>query len=486
MGRKALDGRNARRICLCFIVVLLCIGTSSLPCIGGSVRETAGDGYQENTSSRSNETLFDVLEDVCSVNINQETEVVLSHPDIEVDNIDIAEAGATQLGNLITVCVQVAGVIENRGKIIDFYNGGNLSNLNFVEYDFLISTNEDDYMVSYANYTGLIANRTETRNLTSSDYSVMGDVLSIWFSLDTAEEYYVSLSATSMFVKMNFSEGGDDFNDFVYLSDLVPNPPLELMAAVVPEMGYTGQPVQFKINEIPLTGTHPFVYHWEFGDGGTSGEKKPLHEYTKAGVYTYNATVTDDAGTSGHFSGVIRIIQMKKAILFGRIQITSSDNQYTTVEAENLRMITFHPFEFRHFLENELITFSNQYFGIIIGNEASLYMLGIFDASVGAAPPQTPNIACTTDSMLNRITVTTADAHIFWSDIAITVDQPGATFQVFYTNGTAIAPVNTTVVGDAEILAGDYIQLSTYTGNVRTTLRYIPTNSLLGTWTVNV
>ena len=79
------------------------------------------------------------------------------------------------------------------------------------------------------------------------------------------------------------------------------------------------------------------------------------------------------------------------------------------------------------------------------------------------------------------------DLKIKWRDIAITLDKSGATYQIFDRNGTAIAPVNNTAsAGIAEVTYHDYIQLSTYNGNVTTTLRYIPTNQYLGSWTIDV
>jgi flagellin-like protein len=106
---------------------------------------------------------------------------------------------------------------------------------------------------------------------------------------------------------------------------------------------------------------------------------------------------------------------------------------------------------------------------------------------IGGTKNQTPNVASTTDSTTNRITVATADANILWKDIVITLDQPGATFRVYTAAGTAVDAVNTTAAAGVQTVnAGDYILLSTFTGNVRATLKYTPTNSLLGTWTVNV
>jgi flagellin-like protein len=106
---------------------------------------------------------------------------------------------------------------------------------------------------------------------------------------------------------------------------------------------------------------------------------------------------------------------------------------------------------------------------------------------IGGTKTQTPNVASTTDSTTDRITVATADSNILWKDVTVTLDKAGATFRVYYANGNPVDAVNSTgAAGTAQISAGDYILLSTYTGNVKATLKYIPTNSLLGSWTVNV
>jgi FlaG/FlaF family flagellin (archaellin) len=106
---------------------------------------------------------------------------------------------------------------------------------------------------------------------------------------------------------------------------------------------------------------------------------------------------------------------------------------------------------------------------------------------IGGTKTQTPNVACTTDATTNRIQVATADSNIKWTDIVVTLDKAGASYRAYYANGTAIAAVNNTAgAGVAEVSAGDYILLSTYVGNVKATLKYNPTNSLLGSWTINV
>src|SRR5512137_2704890 len=46
------------------------------------------------------------------------------------------------------------------------------------------------------------------------------------------------------------------------------------------------------------TGTTPMNYLWEFGDGATSTEKNPSHNYIRRGMYTVKLTVTNDYGSS--------------------------------------------------------------------------------------------------------------------------------------------------------------------------------------------
>jgi len=253
-------------------------------------------------------TITDIIEDVSSIDyLTQGTTIVTSNPNIDVDNLDIIKATYTQQGTQATVTVQVRGSIENRGKIIDLYDENSFGALNFVEYDFQITTSEQDYTISYANQTGQISNYIETRNLTSSDFTVVGDTLTIIFSLTSAEEVYDNMSVTSMFVKMNFAGDEPDITDFVYLSDIVPNPTLEIMEAYAQNVGSVGENIQFNGSIIPLTGQPPFQYHWDFGDQETSTEMNPTHAYTKAGEYTYTFTVTDQAGDAASETGSITI-----------------------------------------------------------------------------------------------------------------------------------------------------------------------------------
>lgn len=259
----------------------------------------------------ADETIYDGIEDVNSVNLTGETTVITYSPDIEVDNLDLTQATYTQQGAQVTLTLQVVGVIENRGEIIDWYSYDMDMNFDAVEYIFTLTTSEQNYIVSYSNRTGQISKGIgDAINLTSSDFSVAGDTLTVYISLDSAEETYEDLSVESTFIKSNFSlENMDDPSDldFTYLSDIAPNPPLGILEAYAPNIGNVGETIQFNASIQPLTGQPPYSYHWDFGDQTTSTQQNPTHVYSKDGEYTYMFTVTDQAGSSESESGTITI-----------------------------------------------------------------------------------------------------------------------------------------------------------------------------------
>lgn len=255
-----------------------------------------------------NQIITDGVNDVVSVDyLTQGTTIVTFHPEIDVDNLDIVKATYSQTGAKGTVTLQVRGSIENRGKIIDLYNQGSFGRQNFVEYDFSLFTTGKDYSISYSNQTGQVSNGIDTVNLTYSQFSVVGDTLSITFDLTSPTEAYDNMSVTSMFIKMNLAGEEPDLTNFVYLSDIAPNPPLEIMKVYAPVSGYVGSPIQFNGSIIPLTGQPPYIYNWDFGDNGTSIALNPTHVYTKPGHYTYTFTVTDQSGDIASKSGTITI-----------------------------------------------------------------------------------------------------------------------------------------------------------------------------------
>jgi hypothetical protein len=178
-----------------------------------------------------------------------------------------------------------------------------------------------------------------------------------------------------------------------------------------------------------------------------------------------------------------RLTYKDTALIFGRITNLRTEDEYITFQAVNIKVITFVPFSFNPIKSGEYFEILKEHIGFI--------GVSFILALTKAYTPDTPNIACITDSTFNRITVATADANIKWRDIAITTDNQAVSWRVYTGSGIAIDAWNhTNGAGLAEMIAGDYIQLqfnvTTPPTNVRVTFRYIPTNALLGTWTVNV
>jgi hypothetical protein len=250
-------------------------------------------------------TITDAIEDISSVDyLTGKTTVVTYSPDIDIDNLDLIQATYEKHGTQATVSLQVKGNIEKRGKIMDPYSEDILTTFNTVEYGFQLTTSERGYSVSYSNDTGMLVIGDQQTNLTASDFSVVGDTLTVVFTLTSSEETYLNLSVTSTYIKANFSS---DEPSLVYISDVAPNPPLVIFDAYASNIGSIGEDIQFNGSVAPLTGQPPYTYHWAFGDQSSSTELNPTHTYAKAGEYTYTFTVTDNVGDTASKTGTVTI-----------------------------------------------------------------------------------------------------------------------------------------------------------------------------------
>jgi PKD repeat protein len=336
-------------------------------------------------------TITDVTGDVCSLDyLTEETKVITNHSDIEVKNLDLIQATYTQQGIQATLSLQVVGNIENRGNMSrDFIDG-------LVVYEFDLSTSGQYYRIEYCNRTGQLMYDDEQINLTSYDFSVVGDTLSITFSLVNANERYEDLSVASIFLNVNFSE---EEPVVVFLADIAPNPPL-VVYAYYSGIGYVGENIQFYGYIDFLSGHPPYTYYWDFGDGGSSTEQRPTHAYTEAGVYTFTFTVTDNASDTASYSNTIAIKEIKKAFLFARFTNMDTDGDFFIIQTVNLRMILFKPFQFSHYVNGQNIMFLKEYKGIIISNKL---LIGMFNVIIDSEP--IPNIACATDAPVTNTAI---------------------------------------------------------------------------------
>ncbi|MEP0814894.1 MAG: PKD domain-containing protein [bacterium] len=67
----------------------------------------------------------------------------------------------------------------------------------------------------------------------------------------------------------------------------------------------TGNPREFQFFSTLSGGLPPFTYHWDFGDGTTSDEENPVHQYAEPGIYRVSLTVSDSLGNVVDRSGSI-------------------------------------------------------------------------------------------------------------------------------------------------------------------------------------
>jgi FlaG/FlaF family flagellin (archaellin) len=110
---------------------------------------------------------------------------------------------------------------------------------------------------------------------------------------------------------------------------------------------------------------------------------------------------------------------------------------------------------------------------------------------LGGTKDQTANIACITDSSTNRITITSAGANLKWKDIIVIPDNTSVNWRVYDPSHNPLDAAKSTSGATTDIAAGDYIELDFtanpwMSGNVRVSLRFVPTNTLLGSWTITV
>jgi len=75
---------------------------------------------------------------------------------------------------------------------------------------------------------------------------------------------------------------------------------------------YSGTEITYNDISFEVTisgGTPPYTYSWDFGDGSTSNNANPTHQYMQPGNYTVTVTVTDSNGNVASDSIEIQIFQ---------------------------------------------------------------------------------------------------------------------------------------------------------------------------------
>ena len=124
---------------------------------------------------------------------------------------------------------------------------------------------------------------------------------------------------------------------------------------------------------------------------------------------------------------------------------------------------------------------------VAIAGTVYVYVTGM----MGGMKDQTANIACITDSATNRVTITSSGSPIKWNNVVVTTDNTSVNWRVYDASSNPLDAPKSTSGAITNIAAGDFIEFDFnahpgMSGNVKVTLRFIPTNTLLGAWTLTV
>lgn len=82
--------------------------------------------------------------------------------------------------------------------------------------------------------------------------------------------------------------------DTIYSVLVNPLPSFTVVAS--PNLGLA--PLEVSFTCYPENGTEPYVFAWDFGDGGTSASQNPVHQYSAPGEYFGTLNLTDAVGMS--------------------------------------------------------------------------------------------------------------------------------------------------------------------------------------------
>ena len=74
------------------------------------------------------------------------------------------------------------------------------------------------------------------------------------------------------------------------------------------------------------------AWYWEFGDGTTSAERHPTHQYATKGPFTVTLSVTDDDGLTGDTEKTVVIVNLAPSVVFAWSVAGTGDGSRLAVE----------------------------------------------------------------------------------------------------------------------------------------------------------
>ena len=138
------------------------------------------------------------------------------------------------------------------------------------------------------------AKKSEKKELTTTlstkttlgSITARGDFTSKLTGLSPDTDYEVRAYATN---SKGTVYGRTEYFKTLFSPNLAPEANFEADHTIIP----VGEIVEFT----DLSSNDPFSWEWDFGDGGTSMDQYPSHQYTMIGIYTVSLTVSNSYGS---------------------------------------------------------------------------------------------------------------------------------------------------------------------------------------------
>ncbi len=127
------------------------------------------------------------------------------------------------------------------------------------------------------------------------DFEYDGSTFDVQASRQNVSYQYIQDGTYTVALRVYDDDGGSTLvTGTVVVTNVAP-----IANITAPRAAYEGQAISFGGGQTDPGRMDVWTYLWEFGDGGSSTEKSPVHTYLDDGVFNVTLNVTDDAGDWG-------------------------------------------------------------------------------------------------------------------------------------------------------------------------------------------
>ena len=125
-----------------------------------------------------------------------------------------------------------------------------------------------------------------------------------WIKTSYASHIWLSPGEWGVRVKARDQWDESDWSSYRIVS--IDEGSIDVELQVEPDSAMVGEEIQF--NVIPIGGSEPYTFNWDFGDGNNSTLQNPTHIYSSMGQFTVSVSVKDRVGDIGSNYTTVDII----------------------------------------------------------------------------------------------------------------------------------------------------------------------------------